>query len=179
MPSDVENWRGYVSHNLRSFSANPFSPFSPFAAVSLFGVAGLAETFPFSANPAALYPRRLTGALELLPSDCYWVSHSRKLTEIDERQQRCFLVQRTTDFTAKNCSENYLGFSRFPHGPVVNKFYCPASYVYYARTCLSSSLGSTVARDLLRVSQLSDSRHSPVTLDTMWSQRQQWRSSLL
>ena len=24
-----------------------FSPFSPFAAVSLFGVAGLAETFPF------------------------------------------------------------------------------------------------------------------------------------
>ena len=64
-------------------------------------------------------------------------------------------MQRTTDITAKNCNENYLGFSRFPHGPVVNKFYCPASYVYYAWTCLSSSLGSTVARDLLRGSQLS------------------------
>ena len=79
-------------------------------------------------------------------------------------------MQRTTDTTAKNCNENYSGFSRFPHGPVVNKFYCPASYVYYAWTCLSLSLGSTVARDLLRGSQLSGGRHSTVTLDTMWSQ---------
>ena len=91
------------------------------------------------------------------------------LTEIDERQRRC-LVQRTTDTTTKNCNENYSGFSRFPHGPVVNKFYCPASYVYYAWTCLSLSLRSTVARDLLRGSHLSGGRHSPVTLDTMWSQ---------
>ena len=43
-------------------------------------------------------------------------------------------------------------------------------YVYYAWTCLSLSLGSTVARYLLRGSQLSGGRHSPVTLDTMWSQ---------
>ena len=27
-----------------------------------------------------VYPRRLTNAPKLLPSDCYWVSHSRKLT---------------------------------------------------------------------------------------------------
>ena len=79
-------------------------------------------------------------------------------------------MQRTIDTTAKNCNDNYSGLSRFLHGPVVNKFYCPASYVYYAWTCLSFSFGSTVARDLLRGSQLSGGRHSPVTLDTMWSQ---------
>ncbi len=99
------------------------------------------------------------------------------LTEIDERERRC-LVQRTIDTTAKNCNGNYSGFSRFPHGPVVNIFYRPASYVYYVWTCLSLSLGSTVARDLLRGSQLSGGRHSPVTLDTMWSQRQRRRSSV-
>ena len=75
------------------------------------------------------------------------------------------LVQRTIDTTANNCNANYSGFSRFPHGPVVNKFYCHASYVYYFWTCL----GSIVARDILIGSQLSGGRHSPVTLDTMWS----------
>ena len=88
--------------------------------------------------------------------------------EIDERQPRC-LVQRTIDIITKSCNANYSGFSRFPHGPVVNKFYCPASYVYYVWTRLSLSLGSTVARDLMTGSQLSGGRHSPVTLDTMWS----------
>ena len=34
----------------------------------------------YSANPAALYPQRLTNAPKLLPSDCYWASHSQKLT---------------------------------------------------------------------------------------------------
>ena len=105
----------------------------------------------YSANPDALYPRRLTSALKLL---LFGVT----LTEIDERQRRC-LVQRTINTTANNCNANYLGFSRFQHGPVVNKFYCPASYVYYVWTCLSLSLGSTVARDILRGSQLSGGRH--------------------
>ena len=107
-----------------------------------------------------------------------WLLLGVTLTEIDERQRRC-LVQRTIDTTTKNCNANYSGFSRFPHGPVVNKSYCPASYVYYVWPCLSLSLGSTVARDLLRESQLSGGRHSPVTLDTMWSQRQRRRSSAL
>ena len=135
----------------------------------------------YSANPAALYPRRLTSALKLLPSDCYnLVVLGVTLTEIDERRRRC-LVQRTIDTNAKNCNANYSGFSRFPHGSVVNKFYCPASYVCYVWTCLRMSLGSTVARDILRGSQLSGGRHSPATLDTTWSQRsqrQQRRSSV-
>ena len=97
------------------------------------------------------------------------------LTEIYERQRRC-LVQRTIDTTAKNCNANYSGFSRFPHGRVVNIFYCPASYVYYVWTCLSLSLGTTI--DLLRGYQLSYGRHSPVTHDTMWSQRQRRRCSV-
>ena len=33
----------------------------------------------YSANLAALYPQRLMNAPKLLPSDCYWASHSRKL----------------------------------------------------------------------------------------------------
>ena len=74
----------------------------------------------YSANPAALYPRRLTGALKLLPSNCLGVT----LTEIDELQRRC-LVQRTIDTNAKNC--NYSEFSRFLHEPVVNKFYSGAA----------------------------------------------------
>ena len=54
------------------------------------------------------------------------------------------MVQRMIDTTTKNCNANYRysGFSRFPPGPVVNKSYCPASYVYYVWTCLSLSLAA-------------------------------------
>ena len=48
-------------------------------------------------------------------------------------------MQRTIDTTAKNCNANYSRFSRFPHGPVVNKFYGPARYFdlpRVVRTCL-------------------------------------------
>ena len=90
-------------------------------------------------------------------------------TEIDEHQRKC-LVQSMIDTTAKNCNPNYSGFSRFSHGPVVNKFYCPARYFYLPRdvgTCLNLSPGSTVARYLLRGNHLSGGRHSPVTPHTM------------
>ena len=49
-------------------------------------------------------------------------------------------MQRTADNTAKNRNANYSGFSRFPHRPVVNKFYSLARYFYLPRdvgTCLS------------------------------------------
>ena len=69
-----------------------------------------------------------------------WLLLGVILMEIDERQRRC-LVQRTTDTTAKNCYANYSGFSRFPHGPVANKFCCPARYFYYVWTCLNLSHG--------------------------------------
>ena len=49
------------------------------------------------------------------------------LTEIDDRQRRC-LVQRPINTITNMC--NYSGFSRFLHGPVVNKLYCPARYFY-------------------------------------------------
>ena len=51
----------------RKTKVDTFSPFSPFAAVSLFGVAGLAETFPsFSVSGSFLldFPRFQ------VPSDC-------------------------------------------------------------------------------------------------------------
>ena len=92
----------------------------------------------YSANPAALYPRRLTKAHKLQPSDCYWAS----LTEIDE-YTRGFLVQRTIDTIVNNCNANYSVFSMFPHGPVVNKFYCPDHYFYLPRDvwiCLDFNL---------------------------------------
>ena len=107
-----------------------------------------------------------------------WLLLGVTLTEIDECQRRC-LVQRMIDTTAKNnCNANYSVFSRFPHGPVVNKFSCPALYFYYVWTCLNLSHGQTVTRDLLRESQLSGGRHSTVTPDTMWSQLQQRWSSV-
>ena len=59
-------------------------------------------------------------------STAEWLLLGVTLTEIDERERRC-LVQRTIDTTAKNCNANYSGFSRFPHGPVVNIVYCPAT----------------------------------------------------
>ena len=69
-----------------------------------------------------------------------WLLLGVTLTEIDERQRIC-LVQRTIDATAKNCNANYSGFSRFPHGPVANKFCCPARYFYYIWTCLNLKNG--------------------------------------
>ena len=41
------SWRRGKHTVTRKYTFSTFSPFSPFAAVSLFGVAGLAETFPF------------------------------------------------------------------------------------------------------------------------------------
>ena len=101
LPYDVDNWWRYVSHNLRRVCVR-IQP---------------------------IWPRYIYGDWRMLPNQttAEWLLLGFTLTEIDERQRRC-LVQRTIDATAKNCNANYSGFSRFLHGPLANKFCCPARF---------------------------------------------------
>ena len=116
----------------------------------------------YSANPAAVYSRRLTKAHELQRA-CYLFpryancAHGRvrSLPDDDSRTTAerviCFRGTQTVPVAARNdrltpqqriVTRIIWDISRCPHGPVVTKFYCPAPHFYLPRdvgTCLSLS----------------------------------------
>ena len=116
----------------------------------------------YSANPAALYSRRLTKDHELQRA-CYLFpgyancAHGRvrSLPDDDSRTTAehviCFRGTQTVPVAARNdrltpqqriVTQIIWDISRCPHGPVVTKFYCPAPHFYLPRdvgTCLSLS----------------------------------------
>ena len=117
----------------------------------------------YSANPAALYSRRLTMSHESQPSASF-VSGVGKLcprpraiaddeSRITAEHVICFRGMQTVHVAARNerltppqriVTQIIRDISRCPHGPVGSKLYCPAPYFYLPRdigTCLSLSPG--------------------------------------
>ena len=122
---------------------------------------------------AALYSRRLTMSHESQPNASF-VSGVGKLcprpraiaddeSRITAEHVICFWGTQTVPTAARNerltppqriVTHIFRDISKFPHGPVGSKFYCPAPYFYLARdvgTCLSLSpaLGVMLLRGML------------------------------